>query len=191
MSNLQKPESVSRGPLPWSVTVAIGDVPEHGKHFDLAAPEDALPTIAKLAGVAAVSFLQATLDVTRLGDGLHLAGNVRAEVEQACVVTLEPLRNKVDETVDVSFSASNADFSDEIAVSLDPASAEPPEVVENGVVDLAAVAVEFLLLGIDPYPRKDGAQFETAIAGNPEIEPVPHPFAALEALKKRDEGQDR
>jgi hypothetical protein len=47
-------------------------------------------------------------------------------------------------------------------------------------VDLGAVATEFLLLGIDPYPRKEGAEFEPRITGDP----AAHPFAALASLKK-------
>ena len=34
---------------------------------------------------------------------------------------------------------------------------EGPETLHGGVVDLGAVATEFLILGIDPYPRKPGA----------------------------------
>ena len=48
------------------------------------------------------------------------------------------------------------------------------------MVDLGAVATEFLLLGIDPYPRKPGAVFDAPPAGDPSS----HPFAALAALKK-------
>ena len=30
----------------------------------------------------------------------------------------------------------------------------------DGIVDLGALATEFLILGLDPYPRKPGAVFE-------------------------------
>ena len=51
----------------------------------------------------------------------------------------------------------------------------------DGAVDLGAIATEFLLLGIDPYPRKPGAVFDAPVA---EDDPSSHPFAALAALKK-------
>jgi hypothetical protein len=41
--------------------------------------------------------------------------------------------------------------------------------------------MEFLLLGIDPYPRKAGAEFAPVKADDGSAKP----FAALEALKKR------
>jgi hypothetical protein len=49
------------------------------------------------------------------------------------------------------------------------------------------LATEFLILGIDPYPRKPGAQFAT-----PKIEDAgEHPFAALESLKKNLGGDQK
>jgi hypothetical protein len=58
-----------------------------------------------------------------------------------------------------------------------------PEPLVGGVVDLGALATEFLMLGLNPYPRKPDAVFEApnddkADAG---------PFAALGKLAK---GQD-
>ena len=58
---------------------------------------------------------------------------------------------------------------------------EPPEMLVDGKIDLGAIATEFLLLGIDPYPRKAGVEFAPIKADDAEA----RPFAALEALKKR------
>jgi hypothetical protein len=54
--------------------------------------------------------------------------------------------------------------------------------LENGTVDLGTIATEFLILGLDPYPRKEGVEFA---APQPASDPAAHPFAALAALKKR------
>jgi hypothetical protein len=62
---------------------------------------------------------------------------------------------------------------------------EPPEPLVGGQLDLGALATEFLILGIDPYPRKPGAEFAAPKAEDG----GEHPFAALEALKKRLGGQ--
>ena len=59
--------------------------------------------------------------------------------------------------------------------------AEPPEPLIGGEVDLGAIVTEFLMLGIDPYPRKEGAEFEPPARHEDASE---HPFAALAALKK-------
>jgi len=54
-------------------------------------------------------------------------------------------------------------------------------VLHDRAVDLGALAIEFLVLGIDPYPRKAGAQFEAPAEAN---DPTDHPFAVLGVLKK-------
>ena len=58
---------------------------------------------------------------------------------------------------------------------------EPPEPLFGGKLDLGTIATEFMLLGIDPYPRKPGAEFAPVKADDGSAKP----FAALEALKKR------
>ncbi len=59
---------------------------------------------------------------------------------------------------------------------------EPPEPLVEGKIDLGAIATEFLLLGIDPYPRKAGAEFAPVKTDD---DAGARPFAVLEALKKR------
>jgi hypothetical protein len=76
---------------PWRVPVALEEVGEDGRHFDLIADEDARAAIARVAGVRDLPRLEANFDVTRHGaDGLRVAGRVAATVGQNCVVTLEP-----------------------------------------------------------------------------------------------------
>ena len=59
-----------------------------------------------------------------------------------------------------------------------------PEPLIGGVVDLGALAIEFLILGLDPYPRKPGAVFEPPQDHKPEA----GPFAALAKLAKGQDG---
>jgi hypothetical protein len=49
----------------------------------------------------------------------------------------------------------------------------------DGTADLGTIAAEFLLLGIDPYPRKPGAKFAPLAAEGV----ATTPFAALAKLK--------
>jgi hypothetical protein len=97
------------------------------------------------------------------------------------VVTLEPVENEVDEAIDVAFvpagAASLEDYSSgEVEVTLE----DEPEPLVGNAIDLGAIATEFLILGLDPYPRKPDVVFETPPASD---EPA-HPFAALGGLKK-------
>jgi uncharacterized metal-binding protein YceD (DUF177 family) len=165
---------------PWHVPVRLEDVPETGLHLDLVADEHVRAGLAALAGVVGMPRLEAIVDIVRHGNGLRAIGRVSATVGQTCVVTLEPLQNDVDESIDVIFAPPSAadTAAEEESGELD---AEPPEVLSNGTADLGAVAAEFLLLGIDPYPRKPGAAFTpppTELPGDPVT-----PFAALAKLK--------
>jgi uncharacterized metal-binding protein YceD (DUF177 family) len=169
--------------------VTVADIPETGRHFKLVADAPTRAAIAKLAGIVALPRLQANLDVTRHGNGgLRVVGRVSATVVQACVVTLEPLDNELSESVDVVFLPAA-----EVAGGAggrDGADAEDgPESMTDGTVDLGAVATEFLILGIDPYPRKPGAVFEAPEGGAGEDKA--RPFAALAALQKKERGPAR
>ena len=164
--------------LPWSVPVAVEDIPASGLHIEIAAPAATLAELAALASVRDLARLSAAFDLTREGAKVHIAGHVVARVEQNCVVTLEPIEQDVAEVVDVTFAAVPADkVPAEIEVQVDK---EPPEPLVDGKVDLGALATEFLVLGVDPYPRKSDATFTPPAVENAEA----HPFAALEALKK-------
>jgi len=182
---------------PWSVTVRLDEVPETGRHVEIEAGEASRSAVAKAANVEAVEALTASFDLTRRGrDGLRAVGTVRASVRQACVVTLEPVVSTVEEAIDVTFApprdaagrsnaVADADDDDE-AVAGTIAGEEPPEPLVNGAVDLGALAAEFLVLGIDPYPRKAGVAFAAPAADDSAAKP----FAALAALKNANKVKD-
>lgn len=172
---------------PWTAPVALEDIPDTGLHVDLTADPSAREAIAKVGGLTGLPRLQASFDLVRHGnDGVHVSGTVSATTDQACVVTLEPIRSEVEEDVDLVFVPSVEGIesgSAQGALSLD--SADPPEALQDGVVDLGAIATEFLLLGINPYPRKEGAVLDVPRTNDPGT----HAFAALAALKKGPTGE--
>jgi len=166
----------------WRVPVRIEDVPEHGAHFDLVADDNTRTAIAAMAGLRRLIRLDAVFDVRRWGDGSRVVGTVTATVGQTCVVTLEPIENEVQESVDLVFAPSPGDLPPEGGAECGSLNVQdPPEALVDGTIDLGAVATEFLILGIDPYPRKPGAVFGAASIG----EDAAHPFAALAELKQK------
>jgi hypothetical protein len=172
---------MDKSPQNWHVPVTVEDIPETGLHLELEAPEAVRAALAPAAGLRNLPELRASFDLSRRGNAIHVGGRVEATVGQTCVVTLEPIDNRVCEDVDLLFSPDAAPVAaaeNEVGHTADED--EPPEPLVGGVVDLGAVAAEFLMLGIDPYPRKAGAEF-TSPAPADEGE---HPFAALAALKK-------
>jgi hypothetical protein len=174
----------SKGQFPsWHVPLAVEDVAEDGSHFELAANAEVRAAVAKLAGLRDLPRFEASFDVTRLGKGLHVVGRISATVGQNCVVTLEPLVNEVAETIDLVFAPqapASAGESTGGGDRLDEEIAEGPEPLVGGRIDLGALAVEFLILGLDPYPRRPGAIFQPP----QDVTPQEGPFAALAGLKK-------
>jgi uncharacterized metal-binding protein YceD (DUF177 family) len=181
---MTKPERRSKGP--WSVPLALSEVPEGGRHLDLVADRQTRAAVAEQAGLDALPRLQASFDVAPHGrGGLRVVGRVSATVGQTCVVTLEPIENEIDEAIDLVFAPGDA--SPIIGAEVDLSAADASEALIGGGVDLGEIATEFLILGLDPYPRKPDAIFQSPTAG----EDSANPFAALAALKKRQRGRQR
>jgi uncharacterized metal-binding protein YceD (DUF177 family) len=171
---------MEKSDLPWGARVVVDDIPDTGLHVELEAPAAVRDEIARVAGLRALPRFSAVFDLIRDGDGAQVLGQVSAQVGQNCVVTLEPIETDIDEPVDLTFAPAA-----EKAAKVPKADDDAPEPLIAGAVDLAAVATEFLLLGIDPYPRKPGAEFSPPKAEDDGA----HPFAALEVLKKRPGGE--
>ena len=176
---------MSERAMPWRAPVAVAEIPEGGLHRELEASEAERQAIAGIAGLRELPRLVASFDLAHAGGGqVHVRGRVQGTAGQTCVVTLEPLTTEVDEDVDVMFSPEAAPAVPRTDAGDDDGLAEdPPEPIVNGQIDLGALACEFLILGLDPYPRKPGAVFEPVIQP---VDPADHPFAALGALKSRD-----
>ena len=171
---------------PWGFPLAVETVAATGQRVELVADAAVRAAVAEIAGLRDLPRLQAQFELKRRGEaGLHVTGLVSATVGQTCVVTLEPLVGEIEETVDLVFMPPQpvADGQREDDDDSDDKSREVkldgPEPLIGGLVDLGALATEFLILGLDPYPRKPGASFE------PPAEPKPEesPFAALAKLK--------
>ncbi len=166
-------------------TVSVKSVPPSGLRVSRTVTEAELKPLARLIGVDAVHEASLTLLLTPEGaEGLHGTGEAVARILQSCVVTLEPLEGKVREPIDVSFAPLTEEDirrRDAYDPEEDENLPDPPEPVDNGAVDLGQLFIEFLAVGIDPYPRKEGAVFTP-----PEAEEDEGPFAALKALKDKD-----
>lgn len=170
---------------PWRVPVAVAQIPETGLHRDIEADKAIREAIAEVGGLREVLSASASLDVApKSGGRFQVTGRVRARVGQTCVVTLDPIENDIDEEIDLIFAPPEqipqlSDLVDDAAES-DEEIPDPPEPIENGVIDLGRLATDALFLAVDPYPRKPDAVFEPPVVPD---DPEDHPFAALKALK--------
>ena len=161
----------------------LHEISATGKRVTLEASAEMRAALAAPAGVDAVERLVAQLDLALRGRSIHVGGTVSATVRQTCVVTLEPVVNEIDEAVDVDYVAPRAGAkaapADEIDV--DATGPDEPEPLSGNAIDLGLLATEFLILGVDPYPRKPGVAFDPPEAGDA----AANPFAALAGWSKK------
>ena len=182
---MTRPTSMTEKPDPWRIPIVVVQIPDTGLHRDLEADQAVREAIAEVGGLREVLAASASLDVTPMSGGrFHVEGRVRARIGQTCVVTLDPIENEIDEPIDWIFAPPEqipemADLVEEAAES-EVEIPDPPEPIENGVIDLGRIATDALYLAVDPYPRKPDAVFEPPVV--PE-DPADHPFAALKALQ--------
>lgn len=145
-----------------------------------------------MLGLPGIESLTATVSLRRLASGLVEAkGRLEADVVQECVVTLEPIPTHVAEDFRVTYG--EAEPAPTLAeIDLDYEETDPPEPIEGGIIDLGALVAEYLALGLDPYPRKAGAEVPQEF--DPKVAPVPEtiktetrkPFAGLDKLVKKE-----
>ena len=171
---------------PWRVPVVVAQIPDTGLHRAFEASDAVRAAMADIAGLREITSARASFDLKpKSGGRVQVTGEVHARVGQACVVTLDPIENDIDETIDLMFAPpeqirSLAALVDEAAQSEDDEVPDPPEPMVNGVIDLGRLATDALFLAIDPYPRRPDAMFEPLA----EIkDPASHPFAALKTLQ--------
>jgi uncharacterized metal-binding protein YceD (DUF177 family) len=157
------------------------DIPEGGLSKTRDAPTDDLNRLAQALNILKVSSLSARYRIAAISGGAYrLTGSVSAEVEQACVVSLEPVSDKVEGSFEVEFWPDfNPEESEDESSILSGADVER---LEHGVIPVGRIIFETLSASLDPYPRREGAEF-TWEDPKSEAAETANPFAALSKLK--------
>ena len=169
----------SVGPL--SRPTDVNNVPPAGKHVHVRATAEECAALAKDFGLAGIGSLSPPMTLTGTVEGVHVAGEVKAEITQICVATLDPFDSTIEREFEVDF-AKPSGMPPEPPTEMHEY--EPPDEIVNGNIDLGAVMAEFLALGLDPYPRKPGVDFDFKDDGDVRDSP----FAALNVMKARIKG---
>ena len=127
--------------------------------FDIRATEEECEALAKSLDILGLSDVAAHGSLVRQGANgqVALTGRVQAAAVQACVVSLEPVAQAIDEefTVFYTFDAEDLEVEDlDKVVGMD--AADPPELIVGGRIDLLAMVTEQIALALEPYPRQAG-----------------------------------
>lgn len=173
-------------------TVQVSDLSGNGKNpFDVAFDSDlsaAIKADLGLLGIKKISF-KGTITATNKGDWT-VSGAVGASVTQACVVSLAPVKTRIDAPVTRLF-VKHFEY-DDVETDEDNV-AEMPENVETDplgdAIDLGLLAQEVIALNLPDYPRAPDAQLENTQFTEPGTAPMTDddakPFASLAALKDK------
>jgi hypothetical protein len=172
---------MARDLTPWSALVPLAEAMRTAT-YDLEADAPARARIAKALNLPRVFALTARLRVRAWLDGAEITGAFHAQIEQVCGVSLDPFPVELDGDLELQVlpaGSPNATGEESEELELDPNAPDPPDVLENGMLDLPAYVVEHLALSLDPFPRKPGVSFDYQ-APNPEESP----FAVLKGLRR-------
>src|SRR3954452_11621620 len=132
---------------PWSVPVAVAQIPDTGMHREFDASPRERSALADLGRLREVLSANASLDLTLMREGrVHVGGRVKARVGQTCVVTLDPIENESDKEIDQIFAPPEhmpplAYLVDETGES-DCEIPDPPEQIAGGAIDLGRPATD-------------------------------------------------
>ena len=175
----------------FSREIEAASISPRATERQLEASETERAALAEVLELQAIGRLVATLRLRRLASGLiEVTGDMESEVVQTCVVTLEPVPAEIREHFRLTFGNVEPEPTlGEIDIHFDDS--DPPEPIVDGKIDLGALVAEQLSLGLDLYPRKEGAEVPQEFAPSPaeihELD-VPagtrKPFAGLDKLKK-------
>ncbi len=138
---------------------------------------------------------QTSLRLLQNGDVL-LKAQFQARVRQTCVLTLEPVASEISSAFETTYSNTAEEdwgHGEEEFAALDE-DTDPPEPIQDGMIDVGEAISEHLALEIDPFPRVKGATFDGYSTGNASVdEAAPakkNPFAVLSKLKTAPESTE-
>jgi uncharacterized protein len=169
----------------FSHRVSVRQIPETGRHFKLEADAGERQAVAEALGIVEVEELVAELDLRPIGsDSFAVTGTLAATVVQTDVVTLEPVRQHIEEAIDLTLvPAESGSPSRRRTDDSEPGDElGDRDVYQGGQIDLGPIVFEHLALGLDPYPRSPGVEFSGHVEDKQEK--PDSPFAALANLKR-------
>lgn len=140
--------------------------------------------IARDLDILACKRLDVRYSITAKGKSGHLLvkGAIEADVAQACVVTLEPVPQQISETFEIELVPEGAEEPELPEGEQEILAMPDVEPYREGRIEAGRIVVEILASALEPYPRKDGAEFDwTDPKGEVAKE---NPFAVLAKLKK-------
>lgn len=169
----------------------VADLPQNrATRFVLTPQIEQLNAIAQELGLDGLRKLRFEGQITSEGKAdWRLDARLGATVIQPCVVTLAPVTTRIEDSVTRRFLASLPDEVDPDGEADGEIEMPEDETIDKlgNHIDLDAVMIEALALGLPQYPRAEGAHLQDAQFTEPGKAPMrdedTRPFAGLKALR--------
>jgi uncharacterized metal-binding protein YceD (DUF177 family) len=165
----------------------------NGTALEIVASDSERAALTKRFGFLGLPVFSARVTVDRRPGGhVVVEGRLRGKIVQACILTLDPVSQDLDEAFRIVFKQGLAEEKDpESGEALVSAQVDAPEPLPGNMLDVGEIVAEQLSLAADPYPRKHGAKLEDVLpkprkdGRHGRHEPRRHPFAGLAALRDK------
>lgn len=169
--------------LPISRPFNLNRLGQAGDLIDVKTTADERMALAQFADVLRVEAFSGQVALHKLApDRFRLDFTLIAEVCQSCVVTLAEVACRIERQFsrELHFNPALHRAPDRTSPEEVPLEDDIPEEIGSLHYDLAVPLVEEFVLGLDPYPRAPGVEFE--VPGD-KTEAPESPFAVLKGLK--------
>jgi hypothetical protein len=166
------PKTYSAAAHEWPFPVSVETLEKGPKTFTFQADAQERADLARRFAIVSIESAEASVTAQDVGGGMvHAIGTVRADITQACAVSLAPIKARIEEEFEgwfgdkgkaVSFARAKTERearkghvdAEVLEESVDP------EPIIGGKVDLGELAAQYLSLAIDPYAHAPGVAYE-------------------------------
>ena len=180
--------------------VPVKDLARNGVTVSYEADDSELAAIKGACDLHAVHHFRLEAELRQDQQGvISIKGRLIASVEQACVVTLLPVAEKMVFNFDRLLireldnnrrkqKPDNHRQEDRVEVVVEPFDDDPPDILSGHSIDLGKIVLEEFSLELDPYPRHEKApgtanfNYPDSTGGDESREKSSRPFAVLEKI---------
>ena len=174
---------------------ALGDAPQS---LNISPDFESCTRLARRLNIISVDSLSAQLTIKRISGSasIHVEGTLDANITQECVVTGDSIETQIRDPFEAWYGEDNK------TVSLTKKRQEKmlekghtelpmieeqddPEPVVDDHIDVGELVTQYLSLGINPYPKADGASYESSDLHDKDPFAFKNPFAGLKDWKDK------
>lgn len=168
----------------FSYPIKIEDLKQSDYKYELKADAEELEDITQVLQVEKVHEFEAEifLKLSNRTNNLRVWGRVNAKIELKSVITLNNFIKDYEVPFELNFD-TRATYNDikELECNIED---EVPDIIENGCINLADIAIEQVALNLEDYPRAEGEIFDGSLYCDIDEPKKENPFAVLKKLKK-------